>query len=31
MTQDRHMIRGRVHNQVADLPDRAVTADSGPT
>ncbi|WP_342744185.1 tyrosine-type recombinase/integrase [Mycobacterium terramassiliense] len=25
MTQDRYMSRGRVHNQVADLLDRAVT------
>ncbi len=31
MTQDRYMSRGRVHNQVAELLDRAVNADSGPT
>ena len=30
MTQDRYMSRGRVHPQVADLLDRAVT-DSGST
>jgi len=31
MTQDRYMSRGRVHNQVAELLDRAVNGDSGPT
>jgi Phage integrase family len=31
MTQDRYMSRGRVHNQVAELLDRAVNDDSGPT
>jgi hypothetical protein len=31
MTQDRYMSRGRVHNQVADLLDRTVSDDSGPT
>ncbi|MBB3750824.1 integrase [Mycolicibacterium sp. BK634] len=30
MTQDRYMSRGRVHNQVADLLDKAVTDNSGP-
>ena len=34
MTQDRYMSRGRVHNQVADLLDKAVTGNvsgnSGP-
>ncbi len=31
MTQDRYMSRGRVHNQVAELLDRAVNGNSGPT
>jgi hypothetical protein len=30
MTQDRYMSRGRVHNQVADLLDKAVTGNSDP-
>jgi hypothetical protein len=30
MTQDRYMSRGRVHNQVADLLDKAVADNSGP-
>jgi hypothetical protein len=29
MTQDRYMSRGRVHHQVADLLEQAVTDDSG--
>jgi integrase len=30
MTQDRYMSRGRVHNEVAELLDQAVTDNSGP-
>ncbi|WP_396928173.1 tyrosine recombinase XerC [Mycolicibacterium sp.] len=30
MTQDRYMSRGRVHNEVADLLDKAVADNSGP-
>ncbi|MGY4712862.1 site-specific integrase [Mycolicibacterium sp. CBM1] len=30
MTQDRYMSRGRVHNEVANLLDRAVADNSGP-
>ena len=30
MTQDRYMNRGRVHNQVAELLDKAVSGNSGP-
>jgi integrase len=30
MTQDRYMSRGRVHNQVAELLEQAVTDNSGP-
>ncbi len=30
MTQDRYMSRGRVHNEVANLLDKAVADNSGP-
>lgn len=30
MTQDRYISRGRVHNQVAELLDKALESNSGP-